>query len=136
MPSTIATASTFGHEACQTLAPMSPALGRDRWRAMSSRLSSPARAAASSVSADMPHHLFVQPGLDLQGALHGLAGVDAARPLGGHVEVLQHAAGAAAEQHHAVAEADGLADLVGDEQHAEPLPAPDALQQLVQQVAG
>src|ERR1700759_885053 len=106
MPSTIATASPFGHEACQTLAPMSPALGRDRWRAMSSRLSSPARAAASSVSADMPHHLFVQPGLDLQGALHRLAGLEAPRALAGHVEVLQHAAGTPAEQHDPGAEQD------------------------------
>src|ERR1700742_4776577 len=116
MPSTIATASTFGHEACQTLAPMSPALGRDRWRAMSSRLSSPARAAASSVSADMPHHLFVQPGLDLQGTLDRLAGIDAARSLGGDTTVLQPAAGAAAEQHAPVAEPDGFAYLMGDEQ--------------------
>src|SRR6202012_452862 len=136
MASTIATASSFGHSDCQTVPPISPALRRGFCRGTASRLSSPARAAASSVPADMPHHLFVQPGLDLHGPLHRLAGVDAARALAGHVELFQHAAGTAAEQYHPVAEPDGLAHLMGDEQHTEPLPPPDALQQLVQEVTG
>src|SRR6201999_3814013 len=129
-------ASTFGHADLQIRAPTSPALGRELAWAPCSRLSSPVRAAASSVSADMPHYLLVEPGLDLQGPLHRRAGLDTARALDLHRVVLQHAAGTAAEQHHPVAEPDGLADLVGDEQHAEPLPSPDSFQQLVQQVAG
>src|ERR1700750_187946 len=99
----MATASTlatpFGHADLQSRAPTSPGLGRELAWAPCSRLSSPARAAASSVSADMPHHYLVEPGLDLQGPFHRLARFDAARALDLHRVVLQHAAGAAAQQH-------------------------------------
>src|ERR1700677_2364596 len=99
MASASTMARTFGHSERQTLAPTSLALGRELPpELVTSRLSSPARAAASSASADMPHHLFVQPVLDLQGAFHRLTGLKAPRALAGHVEFLQHAAGPAAEQ--------------------------------------
>ena len=45
-------------------------------------------------------------------------------------------AGPAGEQHHPVAEADRLADVVGDEQHGEPGARPERLELVVEQVAG
>ena len=51
-------------------------------------------------------------------------------------ELGDHAARAARQQHDAVAEPDGLAHVVGDEEDRQALLAPEALDLVVQQVAG
>ncbi len=84
----------------------------------------------------MAAHLLPQPVGDRGGQLGDLGRVDAAGPVDVDRELVDHPAGPARQQHDAVAEADRLADVVGDEQHGEAALAPDPLELVVEQVAG
>ena len=53
-----------------------------------------------------------------------------------HVVLLHDPAGPAGQQHHAVTEPHGLADVVGHEEHGQAALPPDRLELVVQQVAG
>src|SRR5262245_4380369 len=125
MPNTIAVASSFGHVAFQSRRPRLArgATGR-------SRVTSPADSSVSSSSrtgmsrTGMTAHLRTQLVGDRAREVGDLTGVESARPLHVDGKLLDHASGPARQQDDPIAEADGLADVVGDEQHGEPRLAP------------
>src|SRR5262245_43721724 len=127
-------ASSFGQVADQAFLASRPA-PRAPVTSPSSRLSSPAiaddSAAASLPSRLVPGrppwsagvlvlamapHLLPQPVGHPAGQVGHACRVDPARPGPGYVVFLDHPAGPAAQQDHAVAEPRGLADVVRDEQ--------------------
>src|SRR6266566_5460939 len=91
------------------------------------RTSSPA-----SVSAAMAQHLRTQPFGNLRGQPGHRRRLDLAGPRDVHRVFLDHRARAAAQQHHLVAQADRLAHVVGDEEHAQAAILPDPLELVVQ----
>src|SRR6478672_3571407 len=128
-------AASLGQAACQTR--------RLRWcepprssasRPRSSVLSRPGR--RSVTSSAMAGHLLAQRVRDLTRERRHRTVLDPAGT--GDVDgiLLDDPSGPAGQQHHAVAEAHGLADVVGDEQDAERALAPDRLELVVEQVAG
>src|ERR1700722_801495 len=128
---TRATAASFGQSTAQARRARSPALVRPG-AGPRSRASSP----ASVVSAAMAAYLLAQPAGDLGGQLGDRGGIHPPRALDGDRVLLDDPARTAGQQDNAVAEADGLADVVRDEQDgqrpADPLAYPVEL--VVQQV--
>src|SRR5215218_1479880 len=136
--STSATASSFGHAAAQMRAARLGPGGStvSSWsRPDSSRSSKSVRAASPFSVVAMPAHLLSQLVGDCRGEVgHGVR-LDAPGPRDHDRELGDHPPGPAREQHDPVTEADGLADVVGDEQDRETLLAPQSLDLVVQQVA-
>src|SRR5262245_43461214 len=83
----------------------------------------------------MATHLLAQPVRDLTGLGRDLGRVHAPRPRDADRELGRDASRSAREQHHAVAEADRFADVVGDEHHRLVGGAPQSLELVVQKVA-
>src|SRR5690349_1601051 len=141
---TIAMASSLGHALRQTRPPRAALLRFGPSSSASRPVSRSAAAVSDSVrlswavgtSACMAGDLRAEPVGDLGRLAGNLGRVDAPGALMSDLEVLDDPARAAAQQHHPVAEADGLAHVVGDEEHGQLLLAPDPLELVVQDVAG
>src|SRR5260370_19505992 len=109
---TMARAASFGHTALQAFLAVC-------------RLSRGAGATVSSASSPisvllaMAAYLFPQPVGDRAGQLGDRRGVDPPRPLDGDLVLGDDPARPAAQQHHPVAEAHRLADVVRHEQHGQ-----------------
>src|SRR5487761_1436253 len=126
-------AATFG----RTVLAMRAARSRPSAPGRSSPRSSASRP-ARVVSAAMAAYLLAEPVGDDAGQLGDRGGVDPPRPFDGNRVLLDHPAWPARQQDDAVAQADRLADVVGDEQDGEPPanPLADPVELVVEQVAG
>src|SRR4051794_622507 len=110
--SPMAMAASFGHAADQSFPSRCAGSSSD-----SSRASRPDSWRSSTAwSTAMAAHLLAQAVGDLRGQARHLGGVDAAAPRDVDRELGRHPAGPAGQEHDAVTEAGGLADVVGHEQ--------------------
>src|SRR2546430_14442163 len=114
MPSTSAIASSLGQAAAQALRAILAGSLRV-WAGPSSSWSRP----CSAWSVAMASHLLPQPVGELRRDIRDLRRVDPARAGPGQVDLIDDAAGAAAQHDHPIAEPGRLADVVGDEQNGQ-----------------
>src|SRR3954471_13131564 len=142
MPMAIATAISFGQRLPQIRLTML-GLGGSTISSASSPESSALISAPDSADPGatwsriaMAADLLAQTVGDRGGLVGHLGGVDAARPWDRDGELLRHPTGPGGEQHHAVAEAHRLTDVVGHEQHRLLGARPQVLQLVVEDVAG
>src|SRR6478735_7640466 len=129
-PRAMATAASLGHSHAHTTCERTLVDGT------ASRASRPRISDSCTVSSAMAGHLLAQRGGDLAGERGHRGGLDPAGAVEVHGVLLHDPAGPAGQQHHAVTEPHGLADVVGHEEHGQAPLAPDRLELVVQQVAG